>query len=70
MGFNFRDQLYNKLGSDEWELVNYYINKAQDYYDNDKDGDAKEALLDAVAICRQHNEHNAADKIYYYTRFC
>lgn len=70
MGFNFRNELYNKLGDDEWELSKYYIEKAQDYYDHDKDAAAKECLLDAVAVCKAKHEYNVANKINYYTRFC
>lgn len=67
---NFANELNNKLCSDEWEIVSYYINKAQDLYNAEKYDDARESLLDAVAVARAHGEENAAYKIAYYTRFC
>lgn len=67
---NFSQELYNKLTSDEWSLCSYYIEKAQDYYDSGKHSQAREALLDAVEVCAERGENNAAGKIQYYLRFC
>lgn len=67
---NFRNELYNKLTTDEWSIAGYYIEKAQDYYDEERYSAAREALLDAIAICASRGENNAAGKIQYYLRFC
>ena len=61
--------LYNKLTSSEWSLVSYYINKADDLGNAGKDSDAREALLDAIAVASSKGEYNAAGKIQYYLRF-
>lgn len=67
---NFARELYNKLTFCEWELVSYYVEKAQDYYDQGRWSDARESLLDAVAVCSAAKEENAAGKVQYYLRFC
>ena len=43
--------------------------KTKDHYDGDHYTDARESLLDAVAICVT-NEYTAAEKILCYLRFC
>lgn len=67
---NFSKELYYKLDSDEWRLCSYYVEKAQDLYDDDCFREARESLLDAVAVCLAAGEDNAANKIKYYLRFC
>ena len=66
---NFYHRLENELTGQEMSLVEYYIIKAQDLYDNDKDEQARDALEDAVAVLQQHGEYSAARKVDYYTRF-
>ena len=61
--------LENKLTSKEWNLVSRYIYKAEDYGNANKDSQARESLIDAIAVARQHGEDNAAGKIQYYLRF-
>lgn len=67
---NFSRELYNKLTSDEWQLCAHYVQKAQECYDGGYWAAAREALLDAVAVCAAAGENNAAGKIQYYLRFC
>lgn len=67
---NFARELYNKLTSREWELVSHYVEKAQGYYDQERWNEARESLLDAVAVCAAAKEDNAAGKVQYYLRFC
>lgn len=67
---DFAEALYNKLDDAEWRLCSYYVRKAQDLYDNDQDDEARESLLDAIAVCLAAKEDNAANKIRYYLRFC
>ena len=61
--------LQNKLTSKEWNLVSHYIYKAEDYGNADRDREARECLLDAIAVARQNGEENAAGKVQYYLRF-
>lgn len=67
---NFARELENKLTGSEWNLVAYYVNKAQDYYDAENYSEARSSLEDAVAVALSNGEDNAANKIQYYTRFC
>lgn len=67
---NFAKELENKLTSAEWDLCSYYVLKAQEAYNADRDSAARESLLDAVAVCAKAGENNAAGKIQYYLRFC
>ena len=67
---NFAKELENKLSSDEWSLCSYYVLKAQEAYDKDRDSVARESLKDASAVCAAAGEDNAAGKIQYYLRFC
>ena len=67
---NFARDLYNKLTADEWALCAYYIRKAQDYFDAERWSAARESLYDAIAVCANAGEDNAAGKIQYYLRFC
>lgn len=66
---NLASTLYNKLTSSEWQLVSYYINKADSLGKDDNDSKAREALQDAVAVAKANGEFNAAYKIEYYLRF-
>ena len=70
MKFDFARELYNKLSPDEWSLCSRYIEKAQGYYDQDRDSEARECLLDAIAVFKANGEYSAANKIEYYLRFC
>ena len=54
---NFARELYNKLDSSEWSRAGRYIQKAQEYYDAERYSDAREALLDAVAVCAAAGEN-------------
>ena len=67
---NIARELYNKLTSDEWRLCSYYVEKAQGYYEKDQDKEARECLLDAIAVCASKGENNAAGKIQEYLRYC
>lgn len=67
---NFSRELYNKLTSHEWDLCSHYVEKAQDYYNDERWSDARESLLDAIAVCAAADEENAVAKIQYYLRFC
>lgn len=67
---NFANELSRKLTDDEWELCGYYVQKAQSYYNEEHWSEARESLLDAVAVCAAAGEDNAACKIRYYLRFC
>ena len=62
-------ELYNKLTSSEWSLVSYYIEKADDLGKDGNDSGAKDALYDAIAVAKSHDEYNAAGQIQYYLRF-
>ena len=62
-------ELQNKLTGKEWELVSHYIYKAEDYGEADKDSQARECLIDAIAVAAQYGETNTAGKIQYYLRF-
>lgn len=70
MGFDFKSALQNKLTSKEYNLASPYIERAQDYYNADKDSAAREALLDAIAVCAAAGENNAAGKIQAYLKYC
>lgn len=70
MGFDFKNALRNKLTAKEYDLASPYIERAQDYYNADKDSAARESLLDAVAILKAHGEDSGANKVAYYLRFC
>ena len=61
--------LSGKLTSSEWDLVSYYIYKAQDLGEAGKDGEAREALKDAIAVAASKGESNTAGKIQEYLRF-
>ena len=63
---NFARDLENKLTASEWNLVSYYVNKAQVYYDAENYSAARESLEDAVAVALSKGEDNAANKIQYY----
>ena len=67
---NFARELYNKLTASEWSLCGRYVDKAQEYYDSERYSEARESLLDAIAVCSSAGEYNAAGKIQYYLRFC
>ena len=67
---DFAKELERKLTGEEYNPIRYYIEKATDYYKAEKYSDAKESLLDAIAICKQNGELNAAGKVQYYLRFC
>lgn len=67
---NFERELYNKLTTNEWNICRRYVEKAQEYYSNERYSDAREALMDAIAVCASAGESNAAGKIQYYLRFC
>lgn len=67
---NFERELYNKLTYSEWSICRVYVCKAQEYYSEEKYSQAREALLDAVAVCESKGEENAAEKVRYYLRFC
>ena len=67
---NFATELERKLTWDEYSPIRYYIEKATDYYNNGRYSEARESLLDAIAICVQNGENNAAGKVQYYLRFC
>lgn len=66
---NLASTLKNKLTSSEWDLVSYYIEKAEDLGEADKDREARKTLLDAIAVAAAKGEDNAAGKIQYYLRF-
>lgn len=63
------DTLMRQLTASEWELVAYYILKAEDYGENGKDSAARESLKDAIAVAAAQGESNAAGKIQYFLRF-
>lgn len=67
---DFSNELNRKLTDDEWELCAYYVKKAQSHYNEERWSEARESLLDAVAVCIAAGENNAAGKIRYYLRFC
>ena len=67
---NFERELSRKLTPTEWNCCSFYVEKAQEQYNNERYADARESLLDAVAICVAANEYNAAEKIRYYLKFC
>lgn len=67
---NFARDLEKKLTAQEWALCCRYVEKAQQYYDMDHWSQARESLMDAIAICTVEGERNAAAKIQYYLRFC
>lgn len=62
-------ELYRKLTSSEWNLVSYYIEKADDLGKSGKDSAAREELENAIAVAASKGENNAAGKIQYYLRF-
>lgn len=61
--------LFERLTSDEWKIVSYYILKADEYGNNGDDRTAREALRDAIAVAAAAGESNAAGKIQYFLRF-
>ena len=67
---NIAAELERKLTGSEFNLVAYYIYKASDAYDDERYTQARESLLDAIAVAQQNGEYNAAGKIQYYLRFC
>lgn len=67
---NIAKELERKLTSSEYAKVAYYIEKASEAYDEDRDSTARSALEDAVAILKADGEYNAAYKVEYYLRFC
>lgn len=62
-------ELENKCTSDEWRLISSYIYRARDLGEANKDNEAREALLDAIAVAAAAGENNAAGKVQYYLRF-
>ena len=48
--------LQRKLTDGEWNLVAYYIEKADSLSKGGNDSGARESLLDAVAIALSHDE--------------
>ena len=66
---NLVKELERQLTSEEWNLVSHYINKADDFGRADRDSEARESLLDAIAVAKKKGENNAAGKIQYYLRF-
>lgn len=66
-------ELYRKLTNDEWRLVSYYINKADELGEVGKEKEAKEALENALAVAAsQKDEETREDmviKIRPYLRF-
>lgn len=62
-------ELENKCTSDEWRLISSYIYRARDLGEANKDNEAREALLDAIAVAAAAEENNAAGKVQYYLRF-
>lgn len=67
---NLVSDLQRKLTGSEWNLVEYYILKA-DSLGDDGPGDksAREALEDAIAVAIAAGEMSVANKIHYYLRF-
>ena len=63
-------ELKRKLTSDEWNLVSYYILKADECGD-DSTGDtvARRALEDAISVALSKGEASAARKIQEYLKF-
>ena len=66
-------ELYRKLSADEWRLVSYYINKADELGEAGKEAEAKAELENALAIAAsQRDEATREDmviKIRPYLRF-
>lgn len=62
-------ELYSKLTSDEWNLVSYYIKKADELGEVGKESRARDELQNAVDVAKAQGEYNAAGKIEYYLRF-
>ena len=67
---NFAREIENKLTGAEWNLVSYYVMKAQDYYDDSRYSEARASLEDAVSVAQANDEYHAAEKVRYYIRFC
>ena len=63
---NLKKELYNKLTYNEWSICHIYIEKAQECYSVERYSDARESLMDAIAVCASAGESNAASKIQYY----
>lgn len=64
------ETLERQLTDSEWQLVAYYILKAEEYgNDAESDSVARESLKDAVAVAMAQGELNAAKKIQYFLRF-
>lgn len=68
---DFESRLESEISSVMYEVkyVAYYISKAQELYNSDKDYEAREALENAAALLRQAGEEWAAQKVEYYLRF-
>lgn len=66
---NLVRELENKLTGKEWSLVSHHIYKADDLGKAGRDSEARECLIDAIAIANYNGEQNAAGKIQYYLRF-
>jgi len=67
---NFARELERKLTGSEYNKVAYYIEKASQAYEEDRDDIARSSLEDAVAILKADGEYSAASKVEYYLRFC
>lgn len=67
---NFAVELQRKLTWEEYSLVRYYVEKATDAYKAERFSEARESLLDAVAVAAAKGENNVAGKVQYYLRFC
>lgn len=62
-------ELCRKLTSSEWNLVSYYIEKADDLGKAGKEQAARDEIENAIAVAASKGETNAAGKIQYYLRF-
>lgn len=68
---NFESALQDSIASVYYSVkyVSYYIGKAQEAYDMDRDSEARSALESAIDLLNAAGEDWAANKVAYYLRF-
>lgn len=68
---DFQSRLEDSISSVYYRVkyVAYFIDRAQQAYDQDCDADARAALEDAACLLDEADEGWAAEKVRYYKRF-
>lgn len=68
---DFESRLQDSIASVYYKVpyVAKYIAQAQEFYNDDRDQEARKALENAEALLREAGEGWAADKVAYYLRF-